>query len=85
MESRDLYDEHRIVSREIMHMECENLLSEIKRLQNRREMMSRQLKNVMDLALANVNIRESALANVNVRESVSMRQVVTLLGLVCCT
>jgi len=52
-------------SKEMVKLECQYLLSEIKRLHNRRSMMSDRLKNVMDLALANVNIRESA----------SMRQV----------
>jgi len=43
-----------------MEKECENLLSEIDRLEKRRGMLSRQLKNVIDLAFANVNIRDSA-------------------------
>jgi len=75
MESEHFFDIQRKDSQEIMHKECQNLLSEIEHLQNRRKMMSKQLKNVMDLALANVNIRES----------VSMRQVIVRLGLIYCT
>ena len=65
MESDTFGKEPRTASKEIMNLECKNLLGEIERLQNRRRMMSDRLKNVMDLAFANVNIRESA----------SMRQV----------
>jgi len=60
MESDTIEKETRKASKEIMKLECKNLLGEIKRLQNRRRMMSDRLKNVMDLAFANVNIRESA-------------------------
>ncbi|OJA16735.1 hypothetical protein AZE42_07557 [Rhizopogon vesiculosus] len=66
MHREGIYEEKRKVSNELMKKECENLLSEIDRLQKRRDMLSKQLKNVMDLAFANVNIRDSA----------SMRQVV---------
>ena len=65
MESTDIYKEQRSTSNELMQKECENLLSEIDRLEKRREMLSRQLKNVIDLAFANVNVRDWA----------SMRQV----------
>ncbi|OJA15002.1 hypothetical protein AZE42_07800 [Rhizopogon vesiculosus] len=65
MESENFFDEQRDVSNELMKKECENLLNEIDRLQKRREMLSKRLKNVMNLAFANVNIRDSA----------SMRQV----------
>lgn len=65
MESKGYYEEERQASNEIMKKECSNLLSEIDRLQNRRRMVSGRLQNVMNLAIANVNIRDSA----------SMRQV----------
>ncbi|OAX31584.1 hypothetical protein K503DRAFT_805956 [Rhizopogon vinicolor AM-OR11-026] len=68
MESELFFDEQRKTSNEIMKKECDNLLSEIDRLQKRREMLSKQLQNVMNLAFANVNIRDSA----------SMRQVTYL-------
>jgi len=60
-----IYEEQRSTSNELMEKECDNLLSEIDRLEKRREMLSRKLKNVIDLAFANVNIKDSA----------SMRQV----------
>ena len=65
MESPGIYEEQRSISNELMQKECENLLSEIDRLEQRREILGKQLKNVIHLAFANVNIRES----------VSMRQV----------
>jgi len=65
MESQGIYEEQRAISNELMQKECDNLLSEIDRLEQRRVMLGKQLKNVIDLAFANVNIRES----------VSMRQV----------
>ncbi|OJA11295.1 hypothetical protein AZE42_06522 [Rhizopogon vesiculosus] len=68
MESEVFFDEQRKTSDELMKKECDNLLNEIDRLQKRREMLSKHLKNVMDLAFANVNIRDSA----------SMRQVTYL-------
>ncbi|OAX32053.1 hypothetical protein K503DRAFT_852217 [Rhizopogon vinicolor AM-OR11-026] len=68
MESEVFFDEQRKTSDELMKKECDNLLNEIDRLQKRREMLGKHLKNVMDLAFANVNIRDSA----------SMRQVTYL-------
>jgi len=65
MEAQVVYDEQRSTSNELMQKECDNLLSEIVRLEKRRDMLSKKLKNVIDLAFANVNIRDSA----------SMRQV----------
>jgi uncharacterized protein (UPF0335 family) len=69
MESTDIYEEQRSTSNELMQKVCENLLSEIDRLEKRREMLSRQLKNVIDLAFANVNVTDCA----------SMRQVLHFL------
>ncbi|KAJ8580013.1 hypothetical protein M405DRAFT_855074 [Rhizopogon salebrosus TDB-379] len=60
MESAGIYGGQRKVSNELMKKECENLVGEIDRLQKRREMLSNRLRNVMNLAFANVNIKDSA-------------------------
>jgi hypothetical protein len=77
MESEDL--EQREASHELMKKESENLLSEIERLEKRREMLSSRLKNAMDLAFATVNIEDSrqtrALTEATVRDSAAMKQV----------
>jgi len=58
MESTDIFEEQRSASNELKQKECENLLSEINRLEKRQVMLSRQLKNVIDLAFANVNVSD---------------------------
>jgi hypothetical protein len=77
MESEDL--EQREASHELMEKESQNLLSEIERLEKRREMLSSRLKNAMDLAFATVNIEDSrqtrALTEATVRDSAAMKQV----------
>ena len=71
----DTYD----ISKELMERECKNLLSEIERLEMRRELLSNRLKNAMDLAYATVNINDSRLTRklteATVRDSAAMRQV----------
>ena len=66
-------------SKELMKKECGNLLSEIDRLEKRREMLSNRLKNVMDLAFATVNLEDSKqtrrLTEATVRDSAAMKQV----------
>jgi uncharacterized protein (UPF0335 family) len=59
MES-EIFNGQREMSKELMKKECKNLLSEIDRLEKRREMLTSRLKNVLDLAFASVNIRDSA-------------------------
>lgn len=51
--------EDRKVSDELMKRECKNLLGEIDRLERRREMLSKRLKNAMDLAFAIVDTEDS--------------------------
>ncbi|KDQ58359.1 hypothetical protein JAAARDRAFT_34159 [Jaapia argillacea MUCL 33604] len=77
---RKSYDPHaREVSRELMKTECNNLLSEIDRLERSRLMQSMRLKNVMDLAFATVNIEDSKdmrkLTEATVRDSAAMKQI----------
>jgi len=64
MESPGIYEEQRSISNELMQQECDNLLSEIDRLEQRREILSMQLKNIIDIALSS-----------DIRDSASMRQV----------
>lgn len=79
MESESFTNEQRKTSYELMGKECKNLLSEIARLQMRREMLSSRLKNAMDLAFATVNIEDSSqtrrLTEATIRDSAAMRQV----------
>ena len=79
MESESFTNEQRKTSCELMGKECKNLLSEIARLQMRREMLSSRLKNAMDLAFATVNIEDSSqtrrLTEATIRDSAAMRQV----------
>ncbi|KDQ53421.1 hypothetical protein JAAARDRAFT_161934 [Jaapia argillacea MUCL 33604] len=74
------YDPHaREVSRALMKTECENLLSEIDRLEQSREMHTFRLKNVMNLAFATVKIEDSKssrkLTEISVRDSAAMKQI----------
>lgn len=79
MESDNYSSTERKDSMELMAKECENLLSEIGRLESRRIMQSSRLKNVMDLAFATVNIEDSRhmrdLTEATVRDSAAMKQV----------
>ncbi|KAG1851576.1 cora-like Mg2+ transporter protein-domain-containing protein [Suillus subalutaceus] len=59
MESHGVTDEERRDSDALMKKECNNLLSEIDRLERRRTMLSSRLKNAMDLAFAIVNAEDS--------------------------
>jgi hypothetical protein len=72
-------DEHCGESNDLMKTESENLLSEIDRLEKRREMLSKRLRNVMDLAFATVNIDDSketrTLTEATVRDSAAMKQI----------
>ena len=64
MESEAFTETERRASKEVMEHESKNLLSEIDRLEKRREMLSNRLRNVMDLAFATVNIEDSLRAQV---------------------
>jgi len=79
MESKNFNDDQRRISKELMARECKSLLSEVDRLEKRREMLSNRLKNSTDLAFATVNIEESrqtqTLTHATVRDSAAMRQV----------
>jgi len=79
MESDAFTEEERKASKEVMEQESRNLLSEIDRLEKRREMLSNRLKNVMDLAFATVNLEDSkqtrTLTQATVRDSAAMKQV----------
>jgi Mg2+ and Co2+ transporter CorA len=46
-------------SRDLLKNQCNNLLSEIDRLESWRDMLDKRVKNVMDLAFATVNINDS--------------------------
>jgi hypothetical protein len=63
------------VSKELMKKECENLIGEIDRLERRRDMLSDQLKNVLNLAFATANFEDSRqtriLTEATVRNSAS--------------
>ncbi|OAX34434.1 hypothetical protein K503DRAFT_774540 [Rhizopogon vinicolor AM-OR11-026] len=79
MESEKFNEAQRNTSKELMDRECGNLLSEIDRLERRREMLSSRLKNAMDLAFATVNIEDSKqtreLTQATVRDSAAMKQI----------
>jgi len=79
MESKTFTDDQRTTSAELMKQESENLLSEIDRLEKRREMLSSRLKNAMNLAFASVNIEDSrltrTLTEATVRDSAAMKLV----------
>jgi hypothetical protein len=79
MESSDFSDEQREESKELMETESENLLSEIVRLEKRRDLLSNRLKNVMNLAFATVNIDDARqtrkLTEATVRDSAAMKQI----------
>jgi hypothetical protein len=59
MESEAFTEEQRMASKEVMEQESGNLLSEIDRLEKRRDILSNRLKNAMNLAFATVNIEDS--------------------------
>jgi len=77
MESKEIFEEERRTANDHIDKECDNLLNEVDRLQNRRRVMSNQLKNTMDFVFATA--RDSApMGEVSAptREvSVSMREV----------
>jgi len=86
MESHYFTDEQRMTSNEFMKKECGNLLSEIDRLEKRREMLSSQLKNAMDLAFTIVNLEDSrqmrTLTQATVSSSASMVSYGTIVAMV---
>ena len=53
MESQGIYAEERKSSSELMKKECENLLSEIDRLEKRRRTLRNRLKNLLDIVNSN--------------------------------
>ncbi|KJA25334.1 hypothetical protein HYPSUDRAFT_37835 [Hypholoma sublateritium FD-334 SS-4] len=74
--------EDRKHSKETMHRECENLLTEAKRLKNELHMQERRLKNVMNLVFSSVNITDSRymreMTEAAVRDSAAMKQIAYL-------
>ncbi|KAG2357381.1 hypothetical protein BDR07DRAFT_1490773 [Suillus spraguei] len=78
MESSDFSDEQRTDSKELMEIESRNLLSEIERLELRRTTLSSRVKNMMDLAFADINIDDNSqtrrLTQATVRDSAAMKQ-----------
>ncbi|KAF9530553.1 hypothetical protein CPB83DRAFT_850531 [Crepidotus variabilis] len=66
----------------IMKRECDNLLTEIKRLSSELHMQERRLKNVMGLVFSSVNITDSRymreMTEAAVRDSAAMKQVAYL-------
>ncbi|KAG1864496.1 hypothetical protein C8R48DRAFT_773013 [Suillus tomentosus] len=79
MHSDNYTSRERKDSMDLMARECENLLSEIARLESRRLMQISRLKNVMELAFAIVNMGDSKhmreLTEVTVRDSAAMKQI----------
>ncbi|KAF8157287.1 hypothetical protein BJ912DRAFT_1035868 [Pholiota molesta] len=69
-------------SKSIMHRECENLLTECKRLKGELHMQERRLKNVMGLVFSSVNITDSRymreMTEAAVRDSAGMKQIAYL-------
>ncbi|KAG1883344.1 hypothetical protein F4604DRAFT_285195 [Suillus subluteus] len=77
MESSDVSELNE--SKKLMETESKNLISEIERLEKRREMLTNRLKNVMELAFATVNLNDSKqtrkLTEATVRDSAAMKQI----------
>ncbi|KIK67895.1 hypothetical protein GYMLUDRAFT_155325 [Collybiopsis luxurians FD-317 M1] len=77
-----LPEEERLWSRKLLQKECNNLLTEVKRLEKSRMMQERRLKNVMNLVFSTVNILDSRrmqdLTEAAVRDSAAMKQIAYL-------
>ncbi|KAH7925916.1 hypothetical protein BV22DRAFT_395683 [Leucogyrophana mollusca] len=71
-----LYQEN---SKKLLRNECDNLLSEIDRLEGRRDMQASRMKNVMDLAFATIKIDDSRsmrdLTEAAVRDSATTKRI----------
>jgi hypothetical protein len=78
-ESMKLENEMMKREKELMERECDNLLSEITRLERKCTMFVSRLKNATDLAFAAVNIEDSKqthkLTKATLRDSAAMKQV----------
>ncbi|KAK7052405.1 hypothetical protein R3P38DRAFT_3306138 [Favolaschia claudopus] len=65
--------------KDLMRRESNNLLNEIARLEQNRNMQDKRLKNVMDLAFSSVNLEDSRtmrhLTEATVRDSAAMKQI----------
>ncbi|KAK7441985.1 hypothetical protein VKT23_016263 [Stygiomarasmius scandens] len=59
MDAKSIGDKDRIYSRKLLEKECNNLLTEIERLEQARDMQDKRLKNVMHLVFSTVNIGDS--------------------------
>jgi len=59
MESDDIDDATRVSDKELLDKECGNLLSEIKRLQESRQILDLRVQNVQRLIYTSVNIEDS--------------------------
>jgi Mg2+ and Co2+ transporter CorA len=72
-------EEEREHSVKLLHKECNNLYSDIQRLEKNRCMMDKRLKNVMQLVFSTVNIRDSErmqeLTQAAVKDSSAMKQI----------
>ncbi|KAF8995128.1 hypothetical protein BDQ17DRAFT_1330773 [Cyathus striatus] len=82
LEAADVTNEQRNMSKMLMERECNNLLSEISRLEKQRVMQAKRLKNVMGLVFNSVNINDSkrmqAMTEAAVRDSAAMKQIAYL-------
>ncbi|KAG0693594.1 hypothetical protein DFH29DRAFT_1007170 [Suillus ampliporus] len=66
------FNDGRNATKQLMHRECKNLLSEINRLQRKCLMFINRLKNATELAFATVNIQDT---QASLRDSAAMKQI----------
>ncbi|KAJ8522411.1 hypothetical protein ONZ45_g1008 [Pleurotus djamor] len=82
MDADNITEEVKKQSRQWLERECNNLLSEIERLQKGRKMQDQRLKNVMNLVFSSVNINDSKrmqrLTEAAVKDSAAMKQIAYL-------
>ncbi|KII85915.1 hypothetical protein PLICRDRAFT_115548 [Plicaturopsis crispa FD-325 SS-3] len=82
MDSLSVDEQTRTISRKRLERECNNLSSEIARLQASRGMQGKRLKNAMDLAFSSINFADSQqmqrLTKSAVRDSAAMKQIAYL-------
>lgn len=82
MDSDLISEAERRESAKLLKRECENLLSEIDRLEMGRDMQDKRLKNVMNLVFSSVNINDSRqmqkMTEAAVKDSAAMKQIAYL-------
>ncbi|KAF7440188.1 hypothetical protein PC9H_000532 [Pleurotus ostreatus] len=82
MDAESVTDEERENSKQWLKTECDNLMSQIERLQKGRKMQDQRLKNVMNLVFSSVNIADSrrmqSLTQAAVKDSAAMKQIAYL-------